>query len=212
MDMQQGEQGLRYVWREIAEHPVPRHARNFLYCFGGLTFLCFVVQVITGVLLAVYYRPTPEMAYRSVMFINEEVTMGAAVRSVHNIAANLMVVMVVLHMLRVIYTGSYKPPRQFNWVVGASLLLIVLGFCFTGYLLTWDQVGYWAAVIGARIMGSVPLVGDKLLLLTQAGTKVTGYTLTRFFALHVVVLPLLTVGLMAIHFFMVRKQGISGGL
>lgn len=208
----QGETDLRTIWKEIAAHPVPFHARNFMFCFGGLTLLTFVVQVFTGILLAVYYRPTPETAYQSVKFITDEVSMGAALRSVHSVAANLMVIMVILHMLRVVYTGSYKPPRQFNWVVGACLLVIVFGFCFTGYLLVWDQVGYWAAVIGTRIMGSVPLVGNTLLLLAQAGTKVTGYTLTRFYILHVVVFPLLTMALLAAHFYMVRKQGISGGL
>ncbi|GFN22837.1 cytochrome b N-terminal domain-containing protein [Thermanaeromonas sp. C210] len=212
MASQLKEPDLKSIWREVADHPVPFHARSFLYCFGGLTFLTFLVQTVTGIILAIYYRPTPEMAYQSVKFIMEEVPMGSVIRSVHNIGANLMVILVVIHMLRVIYTGSYKPPRQFNWVVGVSLLLLVLTFCFTGYLLVWDQVGYWAAIIGTKIMGSIPLLGDKLLVLTQGGTKVTGYTLTRFYALHVVVLPILTLILMGIHFFLVRKQGISGGL
>lgn len=212
MAVKQGEPDVKSIWTEMATHPVPAHARNFMFCFGGLTFLTFVVQVLTGIMLAVYYRPTPEMAYQSVKFITEEVSMGAALRSVHNIAANLMVILVVIHMLRVIYTGSYKPPRQFNWLVGAALLVLVLGFCFTGYLLVWDQVGYWAAVIGTKIMGSVPLVGNKLLLLTQAGTKVTGYTLTRFYILHIVVFPVLAILLMVAHFYLVRKQGISGRL
>lgn len=203
---------VKTMLKEVAAHPVPQYARKFYYCFGGLTFFTFVIQVLTGILLAIYYKPTPEAAYQSVKFITDEVTMGAVVRSVHRICSNLMVVLVVLHMLRVIYTGSYKPPRQFNWVVGATLLLFTLGFCFTGYLLIWDQVGYWAAVIGTQIMGSVPFVGETLLNLAQAGSKVTGYTLTRFYALHVVVLPVATIIFLAVHFIMVRKQGISGGL
>lgn len=212
MAVEEKELSLGTIWKQMAAHPVPRHARNISFCFGGVTFLLFLIQVITGIVLAIYYKPTPELAYQSIMFIENEVTMGAAIRSVHNISANLMVITVVIHMLRVIYTGSYKPPRQFNWVVGVLLLLIVFAFCFTGYLLPWDQVGYWAAVIGAKIMGSVPFVGDKLLLLAQAGTKVSGYTLSRFYTLHIVVLPISCIGLLAAHFYMVRKQGISGGL
>lgn len=203
---------LKHIIQEVAEHPVPWHARNFIFCFGGITFLLFIVQIITGIILAVYYKPTLETAYESVMFITNEVTMGSAIRSVHNIAANLMVIMVLLHFLRVIYTGSYKPPRQFNWVVGVLLLLLVITFCFTGYLLPMDQVGYWAAVIGTKMLGSIPFVGEKLLLLSQAGTKITDYTLTRFYIIHVVVLPVITIFLMVIHFLMVRKQGISGRL
>ncbi|WP_273484362.1 selenite/tellurite reduction operon b-type cytochrome ExtP [Desulforamulus ruminis] len=203
---------VKTMLQEVAAHPVPEYARKFYYCFGGLTFLTFVIQVLTGILLAVYYKPTPEAAYESVKFITDEVALGAVVRSVHRICSNLMVVLVILHMLRVIYTGSYKRPRQFNWVVGVTLLLLTLGFCFTGYLLIWDQVGYWAAVIGTQIMGSVPVVGDTLLNLAQAGSKVSGYTLTRFYALHIVVLPVVTIVFLVIHFIMVRKQGISGGL
>lgn len=212
MAMEERELSLGTIWKEVAAHPVPRQVRNFMYCFGGMTFLLFLVQAVTGAILAIYYKPTPELAYQSVLFIENEVTMGAAIRSVHNISANLMVIMVVLHMLRVIFTGAYKPPRQFNWVAGVLLLMVVFAFCFTGYLLPWDQVGYWAAVIGAKILGSVPLIGPKLLLIAQAGTKVTGYTLMRFYILHICVLPILTIGLLIAHFYLVRKQGISGGL
>lgn len=203
---------LKSILQEIAEHPVPSHARNFIFCFGGITFLLFLVQVLTGILLAVYYKPTMEGAYQSVMFIINDVTMGKAIRSVHNISANLMLIMVVLHCLRVIFTGSYKPPRQFNWVVGVFLLLIVILFCFTGYLLPMDQVGYWGAIIGTKILGSIPIVGEKLLLLSQAGTKITDYTLIRFYIIHIVALPVVAIVLMVLHFLMIRKQGISGRL
>ncbi len=203
---------VKDMLRDIAEHPVPKHARNFIFCFGGITFLLFLIQVVTGIVLAVYYKPTMEAAYQSVMFINNEVFMGKALRSIHNVSANLMLIMVVCHFLRVIFTGSYKPPRQFNWVVGVFLFIFVILFCFTGYLLTMDQVGYWAAIIGTKILGSVPLVGDQLLLLSQAGTKITDYTLIRFFIIHIVVLPVLTIGLLIAHFLMIRKQGISGPL
>lgn len=206
------EQSLWAMFKELASHPVPKHARNFMFCFGGITFLLFLIQAFTGILLAVYYKPTPELAYESVLFIEQQVKMGAAIRSLHNIAANLMVITVVIHLLRVIFTGSYKPPRQLNWIVGATLLLFVFAFCFTGYLLPWDQVGYWAAVIGTKMLGTLPWIGQKLLLLSQAGTKVSGYTLTRFYAIHIVVLPVFALTFMVVHFLMIRKQGISGGL
>jgi cytochrome b6 len=162
--------------------------------------------------LAIYYKPTPEAAYQSVQFIMDEVALGAVIRTLHRVCSNLMVVLVILHMLRVIYTGSYRKPRQFNWVVGVTLFLLTLAFCFTGYLLIWDQMGYWGAVIGTKMVGIVPFIGDSLLNIAQGGTKVTGFTLTRFYAIHIVVLPIITVLFLVIHFIMVRKQGISGGL
>ncbi|AFQ45309.1 cytochrome b subunit of the bc complex [Desulfosporosinus meridiei DSM 13257] len=211
-NVKNSEASLTDMFKDLASHPVPKHARSYMFCFGGITFLLFLIQIITGILLAIYYKPTPELAYESVIFIEQDVWMGAAIRSIHNIAANLMVITVLAHMLRVIYTGSYKPPRQLNWIIGACLLIVVFAFCFTGYLLPWDQLGYWAAVIGTKIMGSIPWLGEKLLLLSQAGSKVTGYTLTRFYALHIVVLPVIAIFSMVIHFLMIRKQGISGGL
>ncbi|MEA4902232.1 MAG: cytochrome b N-terminal domain-containing protein [Desulfitobacterium sp.] len=211
-ETQNEEKSLKTIFQELGSHPVPKHARNYIYCFGGVTFLLFLIQVITGILLAVYYKPTPELAYKSVLFIEQDVWMGAAIRSIHNVSANLMIITVVLHMLRVIFTGSYKPPRQLNWIIGVSLLIFVLAFAFTGYLLPWDQVGYWGAVVATKMVGSLPFIGDKLMLLIQAGTKVTGYTLTRFYALHIVVLPIFIIAFMVIHFLMIRKQGISRGL
>lgn len=212
MAVEEREISVGGIWKGMSSKPVVKEVRNFMYCFGGITFLLFLIQGITGAILAIYYKPTPELAYQSILFLENEVTMGAAMRSIHNISANLMVIMVMLHMLRVIYTGAYKHPREFNWVAGVLLLIIVFGFCFTGYLLPWDQVGYWAAVIGAKIMGTVPLIGSKLLLIVQGGSKVTGYTLMRFYILHICVLPVITIGLLIIHFYLVRKQGISGGL
>jgi cytochrome b6 len=203
---------VKDMLKEVATHPVPKSARKFYYCFGGLTFFTFLLQVLTGIILAIYYKPTPEAAYQSVQFIMDEVALGAVIRTLHRVCSNLMVVLVILHMLRVIYTGSYRKPRQFNWVVGVTLFLLTLAFCFTGYLLIWDQMGYWGAVIGTKMVGIVPFIGDSLLNIAQGGTKVTGFTLTRFYAIHIVVLPIITVLFLVIHFIMVRKQGISGGL
>ncbi len=200
------------MYRDFAAHPVPPHARNPIYCLGGLTFLTFGIQVITGVFLAFYYQPTPERAYGSIEFIMTQVRFGAFVRSVHHYAANLMVILVVLHMLRVFYTGSFKKPRELNWVAGSFLLLITLAFGFTGYLLPWDQVAYWASTVGTEIMRGTPLVGKLLMVLTRGGLKVTEHTLGRFFALHILVLPLVALIFLAAHFIMVRVQGIADEL
>jgi cytochrome b6 len=203
---------VKTMLKEIGAKPVPASVRKFYYCFGGLTFLTFCVQVLTGIILAMYYVPTPEGAYASIQFIMTDVNMGAVVRSIHRIASNLMVVFVLFHMLRVILTKSYKHPRQFNWVAGVCLLLLTLGFCFTGYMLIWDQVGYWAAVIGTQIAGSIPLLGGVLQEMAQGGSKVSGVTLSRFYALHIAGMPILAILFLTLHFIMIRKQGISRGL
>ncbi|AVX19794.1 cytochrome b6 [Carboxydocella sporoproducens DSM 16521] len=201
--------GWLETWKEIKEHPVPPHALNPIYCLGGLTFLSFLIQAVTGIILALYYRPTPEEAYASIQFIMEQVSFGAMIRSVHHYAANIMVLLVMLHMLRVFYTGSFKKPRELNWVVGVLLYLLTLAFGFTGYLLPWDQVAYWASVVGTEIMGGIPVIGKYLMILARGGLKVTEFTLTRFYVAHVIILPLLAILLMGLHFLMVRLQGIS---
>lgn len=203
---------IREPLREIAEHPVPRHARAWYYCLGGVSFFFFFIQVVTGILLAMYYQATPDKAYNSVMFIMNEVKFGWLVRSMHAWSANLMVAAVFMHMLRVFFTGAYKPPRELNWVAGVGLLGITLAFGFTGYLLPWDQRAYWATTVGTEIAGSLPLVGPYLKTFLLAGTEPTGLTLARFYAMHVLVLPLVAVILLALHFLMVRRQGISGPL
>jgi len=198
--------------RDVGAKPVPLSVRRFYYCFGGLTFLTFLVQVMTGIILAMYYVPTPEGAHASIQFIMTEVNLGAVIRSIHRMASNLMVIFVLLHMLRVILTKSYQHPRQLNWIAGVCLLVLTLGFCFTGYLLIWDQVGYWAAVIGTQIAGSIPFLGGFLQDLAQGGSKVSGFTLSRFYALHIAGLPILAILFLILHFLMIRKQGISRGL
>jgi len=203
---------LRKHWRELAEHPVPPHAQNPIYCLGGITFLCFVIMAITGIFLALYYQPTPEAAYRSVQFIMDEVPFGAVVRSIHHYTANLMVIFVILHMLRVFYTGSFKKPRELNWVVGVCLLMVVLGFGFTGYLLPWDQTALWATIVGTEVMAGIPLIGKPLMIMARGGLEVSGHTLTRFYVVHVMILPVTILLLMGVHFLIVRKQGISGKL
>lgn len=194
---------------ELASHTIPAHARNPLYFLGGFTFLALIIQVLTGTLLAFYYQPTPESAYNSVKFLMNEVRFGGMVRSLHFYGANLMIIFVVLHMLRVFYTGAFKPPRHKNWLVGVTLLILTLGFGFTGYLLPWDQMAYWATKVGTETMAGVPYFGKYLMIGARGGLKITSYTLTRFYIVHVMLLPILTIGLVLVHFLLMRVYGMS---
>lgn len=204
--------GLAEGLKRALRKPVPRHARTWSYCLGGLTFFAFIVQVVTGILLALYYKPTPESAYDSVLFVMNRVPFGWLIRSMHVWSAHLMIVALFGHMIRVLVTGSYKPPRELNWVAGMLLLVVTLGFGFTGYLLPWDQRAFWATVVGTESANSVPLIGPPLLYLLRGGPEVTDLTLTRFYAIHVLVLPAVMVVLLLLHFVMIRRQGISGPL
>ncbi|MBC9784207.1 DUF4405 domain-containing protein [Heliobacillus mobilis] len=201
--------GIGKVAEDIAEHPVPSHTLNIFYCLGGLTLLAFLVQCVTGLFLALYYKPTPEAAFASVQMITNEVRFGATIRSLHHWAANLMILLVFLHMLRVYYTGSFKKPRELNWLAGCFLLVLSLGLAFTGYLLPYEQLSYWASVIGAETAGSLPVVGATMKIMMQGGIKVTAEMLSRFYVLHVMILPLVTIGFLVAHFIMIRVQGIS---
>ena len=200
---------LKEPLEKVLHKPVPRYALRWFYCLGGITAFLFVVQGITGILLAFYYKPTPEAAYESILFIENEVRFGAAIRAIHHWAANGMIVMCIAHMLRVFITGAYKAPRELNWVGGMLLLIGTLAFGFTGYLLPWDQRAFWATTVGTEIAGGVPSVGELVLVFLRAGWNVSAVTLSRFFAAHVLVLPVFVVTLMGLHFLMVRRQGIA---
>lgn len=194
--------------KPILSKPVPDWQRRWWYCLGGLTFFLFLVQGTTGIMLAFYYKPTPAEAYASIQFIENEVLLGSAVRMIHHWSANGMIVMACAHMLRVFIMGAYKPPRELNWVSGSLLLVMTLAFGFTGYLLPWDQRAYWATTVGTEIAGSIPVIGELALVFLRGGWSITSLTLSRFFALHILILPLVTVGSMLLHFIMIRKQGI----
>lgn len=194
---------------KILDKRVPAYARHWWYCLGGITAFLFVVQAVTGIMLAFYYEPTPEAAYASIQFIEQEVRFGAAVRMVHHWAANGMIVMCVAHMARVFIMGAFKPPRELNWVSGVILLVLTLAFGFTGYLLPWDQRAFWATTVGSEIAGSIPVIGDLALVFLRVGWDVTALTLSRFYALHVIVLPVTTLALMGAHFLMVRRLGVA---
>ncbi len=189
---------------------VPRHALNPIYCLGGSTFLLFVVLSVTGMLLAFYYVPTPEGAYQSIQTITLEVPYGWLVRSVHFYSANGMLILAVLHMLRVYYTGSYKAPRELNWVVGVLLGLLTLFAGYTGYTLRWDQEAVGASGIGKGIATAIPYLGPMLGSVLWG--KVQAETLSRYSAMHLLIVPGAMIILMAIHFWMVRRHGISGPL
>jgi quinol-cytochrome oxidoreductase complex cytochrome b subunit len=199
--------GLGAVLPALLHVRIPMSART--YYFGGIALFLFGVQVVTGTLLALYYSPTPEAAYKSVQAITSDVSFGWLIRSIHHWAANLMILFVALHLGRIFLQGAYKYPRELTWVVGCGLLLVTLGFGFTGYLLPWDQRAYWATVVGTEIAGGVPGLGDQLLLLLRGGTDVTGATMSRFFGIHVLVLPLVLGGLLAFHLVLVHQLGLA---
>ena len=196
---------------------VPNYANAFYYCFGGMVFLLIVFQLITGVFLAFYYVPdaaatagSAAPAYTSVKdVIMGQVYLGWLMRGIHFWSANLLVVMVMLHMARVFWTGSYRAPRELNWMVGVTMLLIVLAFSLTGYLLPWDTKAYWATSVTIKVGGSAPILGPLIENLLQGGPTLGPNTLQRFFTIHVFILPALIVLLMYIHFRMIRAQGIS---
>jgi Cytochrome b/b6/petB len=194
---------------EILKKPVPSFARWWWYCLGGITFVLFVIQGTTGILLAFYYKPTAAEAYASILFIENEVYFGAAIRAIHHWSANGMIVMAVAHMIRVYIMGAYKAPRELNWVSGVILLVLTLAFGFTGYLLPWDQRAFWASTVGTEIAGAVPAVGNLVLIFLRDGWGVTEATLGRFFGLHVLVIPIATVVFMLLHFIMIRRLGVK---
>jgi quinol-cytochrome oxidoreductase complex cytochrome b subunit len=186
---------------------IPRSART--YYLGGITLFFFMVQAITGILLAIYYQPTPDTAYNSILFIMNQVSFGWLIRSIHAWSANLMILFCVFHLLRIFFQGVYKTPREITWAVGVFLLVVTLGFGFTGYLLPWDERAFWATTVGSQIAGAVPLVGEQLLIFLRGGSDVTARTLSRFFGVHVLVLPASLLALLAVHLVFVHQQGLA---
>lgn len=207
----------RYPWSKSIDEAlyqrVPNYANAFYYCFGGMVFVLIGLQLITGIFLAFYYVPdaagNPAPSYSSVQYIMSQVYLGWLVRGVHFWSASLLVIMVVLHMARVFWTGSYRAPREMNWIVGVIMLLVILAFSLTGYLLPWDTKAYWATSVTLEIVASAPILGDALRTALQGGPILGPDTLQRFFTIHVFILPALIVLLMYIHFRLIRQHGIS---
>lgn len=194
--------------KKAARYRLARHA-GWRHMWGGIAYLLLIALVVTGVLLAFYYRPSAEEAYPSIDHIVTGVTFGWLVRDVHVWGANLLVLAVLVHMGRVLFDGSYKPPRETNWLVGVLLLIVVFAFGVTGYLLPWDQWAYWTVSEGLDILGRIPLVGPAATELLRGDPIVSGATLSRFFAIHVIILPWIALGLLTLHFGLVRKHGIA---
>jgi quinol-cytochrome oxidoreductase complex cytochrome b subunit len=199
--------GWRQVWDAIFLRKIPKI--NWFYTLGSASLFVAVNQAITGILLTIYYVPTPDHAYDSVQFITTQIPAGWLIRGLHHWGASAMVVLVVLHMLRVIFYGAYKFPREITWMTGVILLILVIGFGFTGYLLPWDQKAYWATTVGTRIAGTPPLIGDTILRLVRGGADLSALTLARFYGVHVWVLPATLILVLAFHLYLVIRNGIS---
>ena len=199
--------GWRSVWEAIFLRKIPKV--NWAYTLGSATLFTVVNQFLTGILLTIYYVPTPDHAWDSVNYITTEVTFGWLIRGMHHYGASAMVILSVLHMVRVIFYGAYKYPREITWFTGVFLLLVTLGFGFTGYLLPWDQKAFWATTVGTQIAGAAPGVGETILKIMRGGDELSAVTLARFFGAHVWVLPAILLLLVSIHMFLVIKVGIS---
>lgn len=188
---------------------VNRKSLRATYSFGLgiISLIVFLVLSVTGLLLMFYYVPTIERAYSYILILKTNVPFGELMRNMHRWGAHLMVIVVVLHMARVFYTGAYKPPREFNWVIGVFLLLLTLGASFTGYLLPWDQLAFWAITVGTSVAGYEPIMGETIKTILLGGSEVGQEALTRFYALHILFIPAAIALLTSIHLWRVRKDG-----
>ncbi len=201
--------GLTSLWRKFADEPVSVR-RAWLFTLGSAALAVFLVQFVTGFALALAYAPTPDHAWESVKAIQTRLFAGGLVRGLHHWGASAMVVFAVLHMARTFVYGAYRKPRELNWLVGLALLVLVLGFGFTGYLLPWDQKAYWATVVGTKVPEALPVLGPAASRLMAGGPAVGAATLTRFYALHVVLLPVLAFAFIAVHLLLLRKHSHAG--
>jgi quinol-cytochrome oxidoreductase complex cytochrome b subunit len=188
--------------------PLPRET-GFRHTFGSLSLFLFMNQVVTGILLMVYYRPTTNTAFESIRFIMTKAHFGWLIRGLHAWGATLMILCVLIHMMRTFFMGAYKKPRELTWVLGVFIFGCTVTFGFTGYLLPWNQLSYWATTVGTEISGAIPGVGNYIKLLMRGGEGVSGETLARFYVLHVVVLPWVLTMLIATHLFLMRVQGLA---
>ncbi|MDP7134303.1 MAG: cytochrome bc complex cytochrome b subunit, partial [Planctomycetota bacterium] len=195
--------------RELTNEPVPNHLKRWWFCLGGTPAYLFVVQIFTGILLAFYYESGQARAYESVRHITEEVAFGWYIRSIHKWAATFMIASVILHQMRVYFTGAYRKPRELNWIIGMCLLMCALLTGFTGYSLVYEQLSFWGATVGANITETVPVVGGMMKKMMLAGDSYNEQTLPRFFILHAAVLPAAIVGLLVVHITLIRLQGVT---
>lgn len=188
---------------------VPTHSHSAFYYLGGISMFLFVVQIISGILLLMYYRPGADSAFESVQFIVSSVSFGWLVRAIHSWSANLMVLFVFLHMFTVYFTKAYRKPREMTWLSGMGLFALTLLFGFSGYLLPWNELAYFATRVGTGMAGAVPVIGKDILIIMRGGEEVTGATIGRFFGLHVAILPGIFIVLLSAHLIFVQRQGMS---
>jgi len=200
---------LKPIEKTILDEPIPGGA-SWNYVFGSATLFIFVLQAITGMFLAVYYVPSPDHAYDTVQFIQHEVWFGWFVRGLHHWGASAVMLAIGLHMLQVFFDGAYKPPRELMWMVGVVLFLIMMSFGFTGYLLPWDQNAYWATQVGINMAGTVPIIGDFVVPILRGGEMLGALTISRFFAIHVLILPSILIFGIMLHIFILRRVGPAG--
>lgn len=206
---------LRYVMNNLILHihpaKVAKPALKFTYTWGlgGLSILLLALLVGTGIMLMFVYTPSPEMAFTDMLRLQTEVNFGQLIRNIHHWSGNLLVIVTFLHLLRVFFTGGLRPPREFNWVMGVGLLVLVVGANFTGYLLPWDQLAYWAVTVGASLLSYLPIIGEALSTLILGGPEVGGATLTNFYGLHVAIIPMAIFFVASFHIWRVRKDGLT---
>jgi cytochrome b6 len=200
---------LENIRAVIEKKKIPVHKHTIWYYMGGMTLFLFAIQFVTGILLLFYYRPSSEEAFESVQYILNEVSFGWLIRSIHSWAANVLVAVVVIHLISVFFMRAYRRPREMTWISGCILLFITLGFGFTGYLLPWNKLAFFATAVGTEMAGSVPLIGQWLLEFLRGGPDITGATLNRFFAIHVWILPASFLLFIGVHVFLVQAHGMS---
>ena len=188
---------------------VPVHPHSVWYYFGGVSLFLFIIQVVTGILLLLYYKSGEELAFESINFIMSKVQFGWLIRSVHSWTANLFILSAMIHMFSVYFEKAYRKPREITWVTGMLMFFLLLGFGFSGYLLPWNELAFFATKVGTDIAGVVPVIGKPLMIFLRGGNEVTGATLSRFFGFHVAVLPGLFTVFLGIHLLLVQRQGMS---
>lgn len=194
---------------ELTNEPVPNHLKKWWFCLGGTPAYLFVVQVVTGILLALYYQPSPATAYESIRYITEDATFGWFLRGMHKWAATLMIATMILHQMRVYFTAAYRRPRELNWIIGMCLLMVTLITGFTGYSLVFEQLSYWGATVAANISDAVPVVGPTAKQMLLGGDEYNDRTLSRFYILHAAILPGTIVLLVICHIAQVRMHGVT---
>jgi len=201
--------GLKDLEKLAKKKDIPLHRHTFWYYFGGMTLFLFMVQVATGILLLLYYRPSAGEAFESIQFLMTEVEFGWLIRSIHAWAANLMIFAMFVHLFSALLLRAYRAPRELTWLSGGGLLALTLGFGFTGYLLPWNELAFFATRVGTEIPGVIPVIGSFTRRLLRGGDDVTGATLTRFYGIHVAILPAIAISVLGVHLFLVQKHGMS---